>query len=533
MRVYAIGKTPPACCAVKNQKKRENINFNGFKMHLLDCGEHADTMLHFAKAIGSDIANYTTMTLHEIEPLTYNKGLKSLFSLDKELTRLDAENIVKPNDFVAIPCTAPIELNELSHYYNRSNSPKENFTPQNVKSKRELIIKFLENNPSRITMDKDSQGFQYLGNIIKTINNMVKKGVNVYIPADHPLEAAIKWHAKDRGLNNALYKYIATGNDEGGKINAIIKELKSKNAYKFNLLTLSDAHIVNLQNRLENGDYIFSAYDSCVTDRARGVYNFYPVRDRSGNIQGFSFTDRSSIHYTVTEYAGSQDIADIAQFVGLKTSDFSYEGNLIRIMQQLISWEEPINKMPNILYPVGSIYSPKRLREEKIAEKGLYVDRTEKLFFDKNNDNEFIFRKCDCEGSGRPSVVSMWGNCFATINFMTKSVRAQLKNLFEVKIPRLLQIADESEQAECYPAAENILKKALELSKPEVRRPGFRTEREYEIYTKLYSLYVKQGRADDAEKLVYEAFPDGNENMYKYIREKVAEMRKGIANDKT
>ena len=32
MRVYAIGKTPPACCAVKNQKKRENINFNGFKM---------------------------------------------------------------------------------------------------------------------------------------------------------------------------------------------------------------------------------------------------------------------------------------------------------------------------------------------------------------------------------------------------------------------------------------------------------------------------------------------------------------------
>ena len=275
------------------------------------------------------------------------------------------------------------------------------------------------------------------------------------------------------------------------------------------------------------------ASPSCVTDRARGVYNFYPVRDRSGNIQGFSFTDRSSIHYTVAEYAGSQDIADIAQFVGLKTSDFSYEGNLIRIMQQLISWEEPINKMPNILYPVGSIYSPKRLREEKIAEKGLYVDRNEKLFFDKNSDNEFIFRKCDCEGSGRPSVVSMWGNCFATINFMTKSVRAQLKNLFEVKIPRLLQIADESEQAECYPAAENILKKALELSKPEVRRPGFRTEREYEIYTKLYSLYVKQGKADDAEKLVYEAFPDGNENMYKYIREKVAEMRKGIANDKT
>ena len=132
MRVYAIGKTPPACCAVKNQKKRENINFNGFKMHLLDCGEHADTMLHFAKAIGSDIANYTTMTLHEIEPLTYNKGLKSLFSLDKELTRLDAENIVKPNDFVAIPCTAPIELNDLSYHYNRINSSGEKFTPQNI-----------------------------------------------------------------------------------------------------------------------------------------------------------------------------------------------------------------------------------------------------------------------------------------------------------------------------------------------------------------------------------------------------------------
>ena len=531
MRVYAIGSTPYSCCAVKNSGKQENLNFNGFKMHIVDGGIHASNMKYFAKAISSDISDYTKLIMHEVELLPHNTGLKSLKSLDENLTKLDVENIVKPEDYVTIPCTAPIELNTLTYYFNSANVSKEKFTPQNIKEKKDIVLGFLESaskEGSTLThMDKDSQGLQHISNIIKTVNNLVEKGVHVFIPSDHPLEAAIKWKAADMGIKDYLYKYIATGEDKGGQIEGIIKNLKAENAYKFNLLTLSDAHIVNLQNRLETGDYIFSAYDSCVTDRARGVYNFYPVRDDAGKILGFSFTDKTSIHYPVNEFAGSSDIENIAHFVGRKPSDFSYEGNIIRIMEQLMAWEEPHDKLRNIPFPV-SCFPKKRLDKEHILEKGVFFDPTETLFFDLNRDRELVFRKCDCEGSGRPSVVAMWGSCFAAVNAMTKSVRAQLKDIFDVKIPNLMKLAEESRKADCFPAAENILKKALELARPEVRKPGFRTQREYDIYTKLYELYGQQGRIQDAEKLLYDAFPDRGIDINRMIKYKIDDLKRGI-----
>ena len=528
MRVYAIGSTPGACCAVKNSGKRENQNFNGFKMHLVDGGIHGDTMTHFAKAISSDIADYAKLIYHETGLLPHNKGLKDLASLDECLTKLETQNIVKPDDFISIPCTAPINLNELHGHLNYAFDHSDPITPQNVKSKKDIILRLLspENNfTSR--MDKENQGFSHIYNIIQTINRLVKKGVNVYIPSDHPLEAAIKGRAKDTGLSDSLYRYIATGYDKGGEIADLIKGLKSNNVYKFNLLTLSDAHIVNLQNRLESGDYIFSAFDSCVTDRARGVYNFCPVRDHNGKVLGYSFTDKTTVQYPYDEYPDNESIANILHFVGKKTSDFSYEGNIIKIMQQLMAWEEPHEKMRNVPYPIGC-FPQKRLDKEHILEKGSFFDPTETLFFDLNHDKELIFRKCDCEGSGRPSVVSMWGNCFATVNLMTKHVRNQLKELFDIKIPNLMKLAEESRKADCLPAAETILKRALELAKPEVRKPGFRTQREYDIYTELYKLYAQQGRIDDAEKLLYDAFPDRGLDINRMKQYKIDNFKRGI-----
>lgn len=526
MRVYAVGNAPNASCAVENLHKREKINFNGYKMHLLDGGLHADTMTHFARAIGRDIAQYTRFTVHPIELLPRNHGLKSLKSLDESLTRLEAENILKPDDFVAIPITAPVELNQLAYSYSRWQGVGEKFTPANIKSKKDDIMAFLSHNGRQI--DDNDQGFGYIPNIIQTINRLVQKGVEVFIPSDHPLEAAIKWEAENLGIKHLLYKYISTGVDEGGQINQIIRNLKAKNAYKFNLLTLSDAHVVNLQNYKENGDYIFSAFDSCVTDRARGVYNFCPVRNSDGRVLGYSFTDRKTIDYDYADYPDNQGIENILKFVGRKQDDFSYEGNIINIMRQLLQWEEPVDKMPDVPYPLGC-YPKKRFDADKtLISRGMYFNREENLFFDVNKEGEFIFRNCDCEGSGRPSVVSMWGSCFATINLMTKNVRAQLKDLFDVKIPNLMRLAQESKDSGCLPAAENILKRALELARPEVRNPGFRTQREYDIYTKLYELYGEQGRIDDAEKLLLDAFPDRGRDIRRAIDYKIENLKKGI-----
>ncbi len=526
MRVYDVSNSLNTCCAV--QKTREKQNFNGFKMHILDGGLHADTMKHFARAIGGDIADYTSLTMHNVETLKHNDGLKSLRSLDQALTKLTEENIIQPDHFLAIPCTAPIELNHLSRYcYDFSTTKR--LTPQNIKAKKNDILSVLDEmvqsgDSSIRYLDNEHQGLQYLPNIIKTINQLVKKGVNVYIPADHPLEATIKGRAKDTGLSSSLYRYISTGQDEGGKVRGIINELKNDNVYKFNLLTLSDAHIVNLQNYTESGDYIFSAFDSCITDRARGVYNFCPVRNSEGEILGYSFTDKTSVQYPYREFPGNASIENISKFVGKNIRTCSANGSVTHMMKNMIKFEEPHPSFPDVLYPVWEIYSPRRLKSEKLLEKGPWVDNSEQLFFDLNDSGEVVFRKCDCEGSGRPSVVSMWGSCFATINAMTKNIRNQFKSLFDVKIPNLMKQAWEHEKAGRYHEAEKFLRKAIELAKPEVsgREP---MQIEYNIYTQLYNLFANQRNVTEAEKVLQEAIPQRYLFRESAIRAKIDELK--------
>lgn len=527
MRVYAVSSTLNRTCAA--QKTRENVNFNGFKMHILDGGLHADTMKCFARAIGADIADYTSLTMHNVDTLSHNNGLKSLKSLDQALTRLEAEDIVQPDHFLAIPCTAPIELNHLGRYcYDFSGNKK--LTPLNIKARKDDVLNSLEEmaQSSDINfLDQEHQGLKYLPNIIKTINKLVKKGVNVYIPADHPLEAAIKAKAKADGISNSLYNYIATGEDEGGKINEIIRELKADNAYKFNLLTLSDAHIVNLQNYTESGDYIFSAFDTCVTDRARGVYNFCPVRNSEGKILGYSFTDRTTVQYPYNEFLGNGSIENIAKFVGKNIKTCAANGTYTHMMKNMIMFEEPHPSFPDVLYPVWKIYSPRRLRNEKLLENGSWVDNSEQLFFDLNKQGEVVFKKCDCEGSGRPSVVSMWGSCFATINAITRNIRTQFNALFDRTIPNMMKVAWDHEKSGRYQEAEKVLRKAIELAKPEVKGLD-PMQIEYYLYNQLYNLFANQKDVTGAEKVLREFVPDNYFFRESAIRSKIDSLRRSV-----
>ena len=63
-----------------------------------------------------------------------------------------------------------------------------------------------------------------------------------------------------------------------------------------------------------------------------------------------------------------------------------------------------------------------KLRAKELIYKGEYVDKTLTLFFDENDEDKIIFKKCDCEGSGRPSVLSVWGSCYATLNAIARDI---------------------------------------------------------------------------------------------------------------
>lgn len=69
----------------------------------------------------------------------------------------------------------------------------------------------------------------------------------MYIPTGHPVDYTIKDLAEKRGQKPDLYRYIATGSDEEGKVKRILDEVKNSGSYNLNLLALSDAHIVNIE----------------------------------------------------------------------------------------------------------------------------------------------------------------------------------------------------------------------------------------------------------------------------------------------
>lgn len=467
MRVYAVNLASDFCRAKKNstvhsepankfvpeqdtfskqQTGISTLSFKGYNVHIIDGGLHADTMMHFARGITRKMDDVVEVMLHKTKTNPYYPGLKQVSSIRDNLKLLNEQGIAKPGDFVAITGSAQVYLNDLAERMELSQFA---IRPGNVKNFKSNILQFLSNEYNASRLDHNSQDLFAVPEAINQINALVRKGVNVYMPAGHPIEFVLKARAAENGVKDDLYRMIYTRGKVGSEsINPLIQEIKDENIYKFNLLALSDAHVVNARDLGDDKDYIFAAYDSCVNDHARGVYNFYPVRDKEGNILGYSFTDKRTIHYPYYEYPGNEHIAEISKFVGRKRTDFSYEGNIVHIMSRLIGWEEPHDKLPDVLYPI-TCYPKKRLEGERLWEKGLYFNRTETLYFGMNDSHEFTFPKCDCEGSGRPSVVPMWGSCFATIKAIKRDIAAAISR----KVPAYNYYRD-------YLPAEKLLKDA-------------------------------------------------------------------------
>lgn len=402
----------------------KTVTFMGSTVHIVDGSNHAKNMKYFAKAISSDM----DIKMHEVETNPKHKDVKQLKSLEEQLKLLNKKSRYD-GEYIAIPALASVPLLNLRDQFNSVMGDYIDFTPENIKVYHEDLIEFLKrlyNSPDKYrtfinNMDSTKQGIQYTYGIIKEINYLVDKGAHVYIPSGHPQDQSLKWLAGERGLKPELYHYIATGKDIDGKIQEIHNEIKSKNWYEFNLLSLSNANIVGVKQASGAQDYMFAAYDTYVSDGARGVYNLSPIR-KNGKITGYSFTDEYTNQYPYYEFPDNEKIANIAKYVGIGIRAYEADEHEISALKYARKHGKDLNKCPDKLYPINKIFTEEEIRRNKLDLQGKYVDRTGKLFFDLNINGQIVFPKLNCEGSDKPSVYSMWGSCFATFNAIARDI---------------------------------------------------------------------------------------------------------------
>ena len=303
---------------INSTKAYKTVLFRGHKVHIIDGGIHAKHMKHFAKFVRADF----DLSMHDVAINSKDKNIKQLESIYSQLVKLNSTKIEK-GEYVAIPALASVPLLNIKDQYEKIMGESEYFTPENIKSKKEKLIKFLKKiyeDASYKTyvryMDPVEQGFEYVYPIIQEVNKLVSKGVGVYIPSGHPIDGSLKWLAKEKKQDVELYHYIATGEDINNSVKNMVDEIKRLNWYSFNLLTLSDANIIGLKDKSWNKDYIYSAFDSCVTESARGVYNLSPVRS-VGRVIGYSFSDKLLNDYPYDEFPLNDQVSNILKYVYL------------------------------------------------------------------------------------------------------------------------------------------------------------------------------------------------------------------------
>ena len=75
---------------------------------------------------------------------------------------------------------------------------------------------------------------------------------------------------------------------------------------------------------------------------------------------------------------------------------------------------------------MNEVLSQIEIKERKLDYLGDYISADKQLVFDTNSKGEVLFQKTNCEGSERPSVVSMWGSCFSTLNKIKEDIYKSL-----------------------------------------------------------------------------------------------------------
>ncbi|MCQ2754860.1 MAG: hypothetical protein MJ231_07415, partial [bacterium] len=381
--VYNVNLNHSYFTDMKIAHRPKTINFMGKVVHIVDGGNHATNMQHFAKAVSKN----SDIIMHDVEVNSANKNTKQLKSLENQLKYLNNRSSLM-GEYVAIPALASVPLLNIKDQYNRVMGENKTFTPQNIKANKEKILSFLKklyDYPSLYReyinyMDSSKQGIEYTYGVIQEINKLIDKGAKVYVPSGHPQEETLKWMAGEKGLKPELYHYIATGKDTNYTISDMHAQIKRNNWYSFNLLSLSNANIVGVKGAQGAQDYMFAAYDSCVTDGARGVYNFTPIR-KNGILVGYSYTDKTTNEYPYNEFPANGEVANLVKFVGKHYTSVLATQSETAKLKECIRYNRNTNYCSDKLYSIDEVYSQDEIRRERLYLQGRYVDRTLKTFF--------------------------------------------------------------------------------------------------------------------------------------------------------
>ncbi len=411
------------------------INFSRRNVHILDGGAHGGYIKHFAESMIKDLHSDVDIKFHNVRTNPKVESVKQLWELEGTLRYLNESDQIKKGDFVSIPGQAAVSLLNLNERIWNVLREGLNLTSDNVKKHKDIILRFLNNiyhNRNSFTeqikyMDDLGQGIENTYGVIQEINRLTQKGVNVYIPAGHPDDNSIKWLAGERNQKEDLYKFISTGNKQFSPVvNDIINTVRNNGWYEFNLLSLANAHIVNVMDK--NGEeYLFASRDGLANDRARGVYNFTPIRDGWGKIKGYSYRDESTVDYPYDEFPDNDKIANINKFVGLNIMGLFADENEHKKYRELVKLGKSTNSLPDKLYKISEVFDENEISRRKLNYLGGFINNNQKLVFDINSQGKVLFQKCNCEGSERPSVKSMWGCCFATIGAIKRDIRKAME----------------------------------------------------------------------------------------------------------
>lgn len=396
------------------------LPFLGNKVTVLDGGLHANNLKFFVQAL---IKNIDLRFIDvEINPKCFLA--KQMESLKERLIQINALPQQEKPDYLAIPILFDgSDLISLSKYTGIK------ITHQNVHLHKAAIIRLLKDiaeNPkkyNRERLDSLHQGIEHLYIIIREINKATASGIKVYIPAGHPYNSPIDWLALKRGIKPEVQHYIRTGEDINGTVAKIKQDTDERNLYNLNLLSLSDANIIGLNN-LRGTKHLYAGDDGIISRSERGVYNFCPIRNKSDEVVGFSFFDETTLNYPIGNYFGIEHFANILKFVGLPIGKILATDSEHKALKKYLRWMLflPKKDFSGKLYKVEQIFSPSQIRRKKINLRGDYVDSSLKLFFRKNQNGNVIFPNCDCEGSGRPSIIGMWGSCFSLFNAIKQDI---------------------------------------------------------------------------------------------------------------
>jgi hypothetical protein len=109
---------------------------------------------------------------------------------------------------------------------------------------------------------------------------------------------------------------------------------------------------------------MFAAYDTCITDGERGVYNFSPVR-KNGELTGYSYHDTVTNEYPFEKFPANDEIANIVKFVGINAEDVIASHYETKMFLESMAKNKDLTEFENKLYSVSDIFSPKTIKEQK------------------------------------------------------------------------------------------------------------------------------------------------------------------------